>query len=68
MYNYIHELFEKLYVIINNLAGFAADKEILLKNVYIFFSHSAKRQKDFKDLQELFNVKCRSILKTVTTR
>ena len=41
--------------------------EILVKNVYTYFSHSLKRLIEFQDIQELFGVKVHKILRTSST-
>lgn len=42
--------------------------EILARNIYLYFSHSPKRQAEYKEFQESFNVKTHKILKTSSTR
>lgn len=42
--------------------------KILLRNIYSYFSHSTKRLLEFKELQEIFNVKVNKLLRTSTTR
>lgn len=37
-------------------------------HIYLFFCHSSKRLLEFKELQELFNVKTHKLLKTASTR
>lgn len=57
-----------------HLCSSAASKHIpryiekLLRNIYSYFCHSAKRISEFKDLQELFSVKTHKLLKTSATR
>lgn len=42
--------------------------EVLLRNIYVYFSHSTKKQIEFKEFQEYFNVEKHKILKTSFTR
>lgn len=42
--------------------------ENLAKNIYSFFSHSAKRQFEFTEFQKYFDVEVHKILKTASTR
>lgn len=57
-----------------NLSSSAADKkmpqniEVFLRNIYVYFSHSPKKQIEFKEFQEFFNVEKHKILKTSFTR
>lgn len=57
-----------------HLCSSAASKHIpryvekLARNINSYFCHSAKRVSEFKELQELFNVKTHKLLKTSSTR
>ncbi|XP_017483293.1 PREDICTED: uncharacterized protein LOC108372153 isoform X2 [Rhagoletis zephyria] len=45
-----------------------AGLEILTRNIYLYFAHSAKRQVEFKEFQEYFSVSRHKILKKSITR
>lgn len=57
-----------------NLCSSAASKAIpsavehLVRDIYSFFSHSSKRQNQFREFQEYFDVKQHKILKIANTR
>ena len=39
-----------------------------MSNIYLYFSHSAKRQTEYKEFQAYFNINFHKILKTSSTR
>lgn len=57
-----------------HLCSSAASKKLpraverLTRNIYSYFCHSSKRLFEFKELQELYNVKTHKLLKTASTR